>query len=924
MDLQELNKLVAWFRTMNYEMVENGADEKEFEEKAGAFIRGAEIMCENGLIGRSFAMTDSERKTLMDELRGLVYINVDKGGQIDDHETKPWVDGRWRALGNNRMYWQRYKRRLEHDLGRPAKVVNDIDKVTDEILDQCGDPTDCSMAWQKRGMVIGEVQSGKTGVFAGLMNKAADAGYKVFIVLAGLTNSLREQTQRRIDSDFLGRESKLHSKIRLGNAQTVICLTSVKSDFFTSKKDISFPLNGNTGTALLVVVKKNKVILDNMFSWLQEESKKSMDGKRIESSLFLIDDEADSASINTNANDKEATAINNRIRDILALFKNASYVGFTATPYANIFINPYTPEGKTDDLFPRNFIRYTSIPSNYFGIRRMLDADEAHDEDPTKPWIVREINDAEASLPLKHKMSYAQDILLSGWNPPESLLRAIRQFLIVNTVLDLRGRNTQHRTMMINVSRFTRVQDNLRERISSILTAMVGELSQRARSLYKKKESAEIKALREVYEEDFVGVEFEWKQLLEQLPHSLQGIKVSAVNQSSADQLDYSAYSKNGLRVIAVGGLTLSRGITLEGLCVTYLYRSTAAYDTLTQMGRWFGYRGGYEDLCRIWISNDTLTYFREIYKAMCELQSEIEEMKRRYSRPIDFGLKVLNSPEALLITSRNKMRDSKDLVVQCSLDKYFVETPRIHFEDVAPNKKTLNKFLESLTANGARRTNWLDQDSKIWFHDVPKDLVADFVRDFKAEASSRLLYHFDDDENGMANFIANNDYECLKFWDVTIWGNDKDRSAVAFEIRGDTSVSPIKRSMRADAYGDGLYVCQKNRISGPEIEEVGLDKSQIELVRNKPKDQENSETKSKETKRLMCRRLRTRPLLVIMPLKPVLDDDKTVATADWIPTYALSFCAFDDTASEKRKMAKYKVNNVWLAAYEDEGDIDG
>ena len=866
-------------------------------------------------------VTDEDLKFFEDDRRNSLFITLSEAPALVDAHHKPWVAQRWREpeRNRNRLFWTKYREHL-FELDRSPKVIADIDAVTDAVLDGCGDPLKREAPWQRRGMVIGEVQSGKTGVFAGLMNKAADAGYKVIVVLAGMLNNLREQTQKRLDTDFVGCPSKFCTVSSEGNP--VFSLTTEDGDF---KATAAFRLATAENGVVLAVLKKNKDVLESFYEWLTESKNANLrpGSATVDSTLLLVDDEADSASVNTNAPDKDATAVNYQIRRLLNLFRNASYVGFTATPYANIFIDPYDEDGKLSDLFPKNFIRYTKIPSNYFGVGRMLDAKDRSDADSSAPKIVCAIEDAEPKFGLKHKKTLAAEIATPKWEPPASLVRALRQFLLANAILDLRGLKTQHRTMMVNVSRFTGVQDVLRDRIAELLLGMTREISLHARSRLGGT-NREIEAVRAVFEEDYAHAGFAWKDVRMQLPVSIEGIKVCAINQSSSDTLRYDDYAESGLRVVAVGGLTLSRGLTLEGLCVSYLYRSTATYDTLTQMGRWFGYRPHYEDLCRIWLSPTTYGYFCRIADAMLRLQSEVAQMEKDGKEPKDFGLKVLKSPDALAITSRNKMRNSREITVTCSFSSYFTETSRLPVDATAANKAVLKRLLENLVEAGCPREDWRGDPSKVFFREVPKAFVADFVRDFTDDGSNFYLAHFDDRTSGMANFIAATDVEALQAWDVVIWGVERTNKEKNPEedLGGGIALRPQLRPVKSKDYEAGFVAFERSRISGPEVEEPGLSPDEVEAARS-IRSATGSETEREGRRRTYCRRARRRPLLVLMPVRPKSDED---VVNDWVPACALSFCAFDEKDSEVSEVS-YRVNRVWIERYlngiDDEGDTD-
>lgn len=912
MDSDTLQRLTLIFRAVASTIDAEVVTEEAFAADMAKFAISAKMIFPD--------LTDADLKFFEDDRRSKTFITLSEAPALVDANHKPWVAQRWREpeRNRNRLFWTKYRERL-FELDRSPKVIADIDAVTDAVLDGCGDPLKREAPWQRRGMVIGEVQSGKTGVFAGLMNKAADAGYKVIVVLAGMLNNLREQTQRRLDEDFVGSPS---TWCAVGDGNPVFSLTTADGDF---KATAAFRLATAENGVVLAVLKKNKDVLESFHAWLTETKNANLrpGSTTVDSTLLLIDDEADSASVNTNAPDKDATAVNFQIRRLLNLFRNASYVGFTATPYANIFIDPFDEDGKLSDLFPKNFIRYTKIPSNYFGVGRMLDAKERADADPSAPQIVRTIEDAESKFGLKHKKTLAAEIATPGWEPPASLVRALRQFLVANALLDLRGLKTLHRTMMVNVSRFTGVQDALRDRIAELLLGMTREISLHARSRLGGT-NREIEAVRAVFEEDFGHAEFAWKDVRMQLPVSVEGIKVCAINQTSSDALRYDDYKESGLRVVAVGGLTLSRGLTLEGLCVSYLYRSTATYDTLTQMGRWFGYRPHYEDLCRIWLSETTYGYFARIADAMLRLQSEVAQMEKDGKEPKDFGLKVLKSPDALAITSRNKMRNSREITVTCSFSAYFTETSRLPIEATAANKRAVQTFLERVAEAGCPRENWRGDPSKVFFREVPKSIAADFVRDFSDDGSNFYLAHYDDRTSGMANFIETTDVEELQTWDVAIWGvrrtNADENPEV--DLGGGVSVHPQLRPVKSKDYEAGFVAFERGRISGPEVEEPGLTEEEVAEARS-VRSATGSETEKQGKRRTYCRRTRRRPLLVLMPVRPNSDDG---TVRDWVPAYALSFCAFDEDRSRLSEVS-YRVNRVWIERYlngiDDEGDTD-
>lgn len=413
----------------------------------------------------------------------------------DDDEYRPWVGNLWREIEGSAQFWQAYSRRLRFDKHWSDETVEEINKVADDVLDHCGNPRETSYSWDKRGMVIGDVQAGKTALYAGLINKAADAGYKVIVVLAGLLENLRSQTQERLEYDFVGRSTRNEKigkkktetvptkRIGVGNMRdeknsSVSWFTTVNRDFHSNYQEKGISVS-SLNSCVFLVVKKNASVLKNLNSWLKDNNMPQ--GMKITEPLLVIDDEADCASINTNDEDEKPTAINREIRRLLSYFSHSSYVAFTATPYANIFIDPELTDDELD-LFPKDFITYMSIPSTYYGVHGMIDDYRGTSEvlDPTVLMI--EENEENGPFPLKHKKDFAKTLADSRHPLPESMLEALRQFLLINAIRDLRGEENTHRTMMVNASRFTDVQNALSKRLSVVLSKYQNELRLCARA----------------------------------------------------------------------------------------------------------------------------------------------------------------------------------------------------------------------------------------------------------------------------------------------------------------------------------------------------------------------------------------------------------------------------------------------------------
>jgi len=613
-----------------------------------------------------------------------------------EDEHVPWVDGRREQI--DWRFWERYRSYL---IGRrlPNAAINSLHRVTDRALDLLGDP-DSEDKFDRRGMVVGDVQSGKTGNYTGLICKAADAGYKVIIVLTGMNNNLRSQTQIRLDEGFVGKVSVPlgESASRFVGVGTID--PSLVVDWATNRLergDFNLRVMSQTGhhpggRPFLLVVKKNTSVLQGVLDWIETTGNASDEhGRRFRAMpLLLIDDEADYASVDTREQKFEAgvpdpghkpTTINAKIRMILRRFDQASYVGYTATPFANIFIHPDAESGNAfQDLFPRDFIINMPTPENYVGALRIFGApaDEEYDfgdeiPDEGMPSLITPIKDHARTLdrtetvgwiPPKHGVDHIP--LFEGEaTPPPSLRRALQSFALVVAARRVRGQEREHNSMLIHVSRLRAVQRRVLQQVQEAMDELANQVRYGG--------TDGVTEFRNLWNTEFAPVTralaledcppLAWTDVEAALRATIQSIKVREINGTSADVLDYDAAREAGLSVIAIGGDKLARGLTLEGLSVSYFLRGSTMYDTLLQMGRWFGYRPGYLDLCRLYTTSDHIDWYGHIALASEELKREFNRMEAIRATPREFGLRV-RSHSTLMVTSRAKMRHGTELKV--------------------------------------------------------------------------------------------------------------------------------------------------------------------------------------------------------------------------------------------------------------------
>ena len=681
-------------------------------------------------------ISKEEKLATRAELLSTISIRLDKGILLENYKTKhqPWFLNRKKELAMN--YWNDYRKYLLTQKHFAPQVVNRMDKVLDELTDLLGDPI-VDGCYARKGLVIGDVQSGKTANYTGLICKATDAGYKVIVLLAGITDNLREQTQKRLDEGFLGVPSDWRIQHKENKSQTPyigvglfgsnhirpMVLTSSISDFTTeAAQNLSFTLDNINGPVLFVI-KKNVHVLKQLNNWLEHFNRKGNDGK-INQSLLLIDDEADNASINTRDNE-DPTATNREIRKLFNVFSHSSYVGYTATPYANIFIDPETDEEMEHaDLFPSDYIYCLDIPSNYIGARNIFG-----DEESVAAKMLVTIDETVGKkdsigylLPTNHKKEGEFKGL------PTDLKEAINAFLLANVIEDLEGNLLKnHRTMLINISRF-RIKH---QQISDAVLDYVQQIQRDCQNyctldVVKALNNSSLHSLYVTFKKIYSECPLQWEKIQKRLYQSIASITVKTINSQSEEKLNYDSYP-DGLRVIVVGGFTLSRGLTLEGLVTSYFYRNSKMYDTLMQMGRWFGYRNKYVHLCRIWMSAESQNWYRTISAATDELRRDIQKYKDTGLTPLDFGLRVRSDINSLLVTARNKMKHTQ-IERKISLNEEYIETPRL-ISNVTTNQqniKAVRDLVENLFQNNYQLQRQAD---KYGFINVDKEYILNLLR---------------------------------------------------------------------------------------------------------------------------------------------------------------------------------------------------
>jgi hypothetical protein len=780
------------------------------ESKTPEIIRQLIVFESNNPL-EPLTLTHDEIEIIAKQVEHQFGLTMEEGTLIvDDDDFEPWLPDKKSKEEFNPYFWNRYEQLLLQR-GFAPPVVSSIDNVTDKIVGRLENP-DKAGHWYRRGMVVGYVQSGKTANFIGVINKASDIGYKLIIILAGMQETLRSQTQERVDEGYIGQDSSkklnvnLHESLigvgHINHEKRPLTFTDKFNDF---KNNQNFEVQ-RYDDATVLVVKKNTSVLAKLRDWLKKNNS-NIDGSISTLPLLMIDDEADHASVNTNDSDKDPTTINKRIREILHLFDRKCYLAYTATPFANIFIDPNSIDKMYGDpLFPRDFIISLDPPSNYVGSEKIF-GNNSEDID-----IIRDIGDIEDLIPLKH------DKYLTIPELPASLIEAIYSHIISKAIRLLRGQENKHHSMLVHLSRFKDVQ----KEVYNLIVQLRQDIEKGVRYSYKlnDKEALEnhyMKNLYAMWNNDFHAMFSDWSDIQEKLLEATASMQVMLINGDSDDSLDYQDY-KNGLNVIAIGGDKLARGLTLEGLATSYFYRNTSMYDTLMQMGRWFGYRDGFADLCRIYLTPMTENYFSHISNATEELRLELKDMLAANRTPKDFGLKVRTHPGSLLITARNKMRSAEKLTIRLDLSGKLVESYALDLTQ--PNRNRNWDLVKSILTNLQSKTNAIKNNEKNYeWNNVSEMDIVSFIKQFNNHPASQMTM-----TKPILNYLKQTS-KIYPVWDVVLVNIDK---SSRIENISNIKIGIQKRSCAEQKSSDFIEISKRRRVGNNRTERAGMNENEL------------------------------------------------------------------------------------------------
>ena len=748
--------------------------------------------------GAEFNLTteefDSKYTLALRQVRSNYSTTISSSDSLQLDYRKSWLTSQrieeleWNNDDAVSKYRNRYFKYLKK-IGRSESIINETKESSLKIIEKIGDPKSNEDFWVK-GLVVGSVQSGKTSNFNAVINSCIDSGYRLIIVLSGLMEDLRQQTQIRIEKEVEGKMIKEGKFLGVGEiapygqgdydqVNQIIVPTSADVDFNRNMQKQDFNLNQIN----VLVCKKNTSVLQNLLLWLNDNKRE--DAEKLNLPFVIIDDEADNASLN-NAGHKGkeyATKINGHIRALLALFRRKTYIGYTATPFANILGDfNSAPDAKWDvvdkrrdeiielelmgNLFPEDFIELLNPPSNYIGPKNFFET-RIEEINKMDPLIADPISDHieyfpervdEETLEGVKKYSYKYEFesdpnaelqfgsfkdyktstraTLKDDNFPTAIPRSLDEAIkcfIIGIAIRLHRRPQlmvlpyfqPHNTMLVHISRYSNWQCRMKELIIPFITNLQRRINNDklngADSIYEEFEriwnlhftESRIENLKtyfpEGYKDDFLS-SLKYEDIKRFLPAAIKDVDVKAVNTIAKDSLDYSTGEK---KYIVIGGNKLSRGFTLEGLTINYFVRGTNIADTLLQMGRWFGYRPGYLDCCKLFTTEDSLNRFDLVTWTIEELEQDFKIMSKEKKRPRDFATKVLTHPGVLKITRASILKNAN--LIKGSYSDKLVQTTEFNMN--TDLLKSSWESLKSVYGEYSEKFNYRDGETFMTFN---------------------------------------------------------------------------------------------------------------------------------------------------------------------------------------------------------------
>ncbi len=764
--------------------------------------------------------------------------NIKKGtGVLSANKEKEF----WFSTKEDDIIWQKYKNFLLENKNWERENVDQLDMETTAVMNEIINPR-LKVNKRIQGLVLGYVQSGKTSNMAGVISKAADSGYRFIIIFAGLTDALRRQTQIRIENDITKRtKERWH------------WLTDQNNDYIPTPQSLP---NNKTTVTNICVVKKNVMILDNLLGKIKELT----DSRILDMSTLIIDDECDQASLNTKENKDIAGDIsgtNKRIKEMLEKLKVRSYIGYTATPNAPFLTNPQSADG-TQSLFPSDFIIPLKEPQNYFGVNKLFYSENESDEEIDLPYIKR-IKDVEITKlrpsSYKNRFNFIPELT-------KSLNTACDYYLLCLAARACRGLSEKHCCMMIHTSRYTEVHDSyLRLIKNKWLKTLLVDLKENKLNTFER--------LERLWEKESKRLSLDqrsklncpkncetFSEIKKHLLNEAESIKVLRENSNNENEEDRLDFERKSVHAIVIGGDVLSRGLTVEGLVCSFFLRESKNDDTLMQMGRWFGYRKGYEDLPRIWMPYDVEYDFGKFVEKDAYMRRRIISMNEQGLTPSEFPPEVAISkgrnPAAKNKISKNIMSSNNSFYDE---EKYTLRFP-LDQEFHKKNKAYIENLIDRLSEESGKNFEKINDYHVI--RNVSYEPILDFIYNFQFAEEETF--------SGAAEFIKNEiekeNEDSLKTWNLGIMQGKGEGTIDLSFLRGIKPCIRNKIEENEELKNKQIYI---KALTGSSDLLIDVNKEDF----RKWKDEENfNGISERELARQFRRKIYgNRPLLIIYPI---------------------------------------------------------
>lgn len=749
---------------------------------------------------------------------------------IRRHSLTKTRDNWYVGPGATDLHWPALEGYLENEKRWDRDAITSIDEGSSEVVSLLANPT--HEQFRCKGLVVGYVQSGKTANMTAVIAKAVDAGYNMIVVLGGVNNKLRAQTQRRLEDDICNRHRLLW----------VTYTTPDDDGDFVRPANRQFTMP-ESGHVQLAVMKKEVNRLDAFLRTIERTP------ARVRRSIktLIIDDECDQASVDASNRDNSPTKINDGIRRIIRALPTVSYVGYTATPFANVFINPH----ESDDLYPEDFITDLPRPKDYFGTHEVFgfDPDDAEDDSGASAGkdMIRRIPTQEV-VRLRPGGGRSQTDFVPEIT--DELEKALLWFLITCAIRRRRGQTGAHMTMLVHTSHIVIQHTRMADAIRAWLSHRATDLASAEGNAWDR--------LVSVWNDEIARVPLAGQDehslapadIVPWLREVLELLEVAVENGISEERLDYTSDAKT---YIVVGGSVLARGLTLEGLSVSFFLRTSQQYDTLLQMGRWFGYRFGYADLPRLWTTGDLALNFRALARIEDEIRQEIAKYRELGATPLDLAVRVRQIP-GLAITSKAKMRHAYRTSI--SFEGKHVQTIRFDHRNeriVSDNWAAADGLVDDARSRGT-----YDSERKL-FTEVPLSIVRKFLREYGIcdrhmdLQKDMLLDYLDKAADGLAS------------WNVAVVGPENGPpSSRQLGFLGPVTTNRRSKLAESDEYADIKALMSKRDI----------------LV-----DADDSSASREESWTALKLRRPAVPLLLLYPIEAVSEPSAKSTSRDGAPT---------------------------------------